>query len=485
MLSEWRSAWVLRPMILLVVFTAFFAVASRAAAQWSNAVPVVNEDSLNILPGGAYLHAYNIGNGSDATLNVGKPNQLTFKGTAGAVNVNMPNMIVTSSGANPYGNVSTEYTGGLLTLFSGSTYNGNNGDYRLFTLYDLIPGVDYEITILGNMAATVRSSRFTVDGVGEQRVYAYAGGTTDGVFTTWQGTATSKDMQIMVEGADGNSWHITGILSRGIATVDPTAEKQLLMATGFGGLNYQYNSPGYLQPGAAISTTVMDTYNLFGADKKWNSRGWGSQAQVWAANATDNTSLAAQRGNNPMVVMWENCGITQDFDTSKFAFDVITLSADICPYGSNGIGMGFFDSQRSDAHAETSFTGLVMDQSGLYFMLDGVAASETFLYEAGFNKQIFHNLSMDLLLDPQGNATIVGLELEGGAANYADLLGISFEMSDMIGFMALARGGWGAVDNFTVFGSHSTPEPATWVMLLTAAGWLGFRGVRRKNLSEK
>ncbi len=458
-----------------------------------------NDASLGIEAGNIYTHAYNFHN------NPVELNGLTFKQISS--NATVGSLKIVGGGNHGHGTATSLYSDaeGSPTKATYALTTNSIFSSPTLTLSNLIAGMEYEIQLLGSNYGYTQNRNNGITVNGESRSVFRAVGYQDtknvaneGFILTWQGEANQLgQIVIALDGVNTNdTFHLVGLTSQFISKMTDG----LIMATTFAGVSGEYGGAGTW----ALNQTKLDHYNYFGADKKWSVRGngQGRTPSVWWVGSANNDYLKNVRkiSEDAMAVVWGNSAIAIDFAADQLPYDTITLSAELTVNGVGGIGMGFFDSTNGNntlGDSMIGFTGVVMDTSGnLTFRsnyLDSLGDSKTDIsasigylpIDETFNFQDMYHLTMDILLNDDGTGELIGLSLEGSAADYSELYGFSFDHLDLVGFMSLA-GDWGAVNNFVVTGAFSpnaagdVPEPATWVMLLMAAGWLGFRSVRRK-----
>ncbi len=445
--------------------------------RWRGPTAWLNDATSGVVKGGAYTQAINFGGGDSPELNGVKFMALTgANALAGFENV---------SSGNPHTGMGTpNVDAASAAILSTFTTNGASFDFT-----GLIPGFEYETLIMGSsFGASNRVGQFSINGTTPVlfNEYGAVGATAEGfsgkegLTIAWQGKADANGViSVKYNDISGDTWHVYGMANRALVG------SEVIMATGFGGLNGAYR-------GKSPLGTPMDHANVFtGVSNTWGARG---QAYDSGHLFVDNNGILNSGGNT---------GAAMGFDAEALThFDTIIISADIKTgtllgtdyVNARGVGIGFFSSVYGTGNGEVNrgFSGLVVSPDGeLYFrsnMSNNDAGGMTsavipYLGSELFNHDAFYHLSMEVRLNDDDTATLISLLFgdETNKADYSPLIGTVFETTDLIGFLTSSAASlerFGYIDNFQVTGV--VPEPATWVILLLglAGGAMIFR--RRK-----
>ena len=499
--------------ICLLGVLSFFLSAHIAQAAdtgvWTGPTPWTNDEDSGIVNGGAYTHAFNFANGNDTTINglkfAGLPN-VNGGGDAALAPIASEYQFKIDRGSafhgwgmDQYGSIAGRYDDDSTNAAARELLTGNiygNPDY---ILRGLIPGLEYETVFYSFHHQDNRGSAFSINGETPVNFYQHLPGY-DQMTITWQGKADENGLiTARLSHFQGDTWHMAGISNRFV----PEANENVLMATGFAGLNGENIGPGKI-----ISGTKMDHINRINPDAVWTTFGMNDvhpyvAPEGWAAGAA-------------------NCGLGMEFAANTTGFDIrnildgkITISADIClgtlqteggsaGYANvRGVGLGFY-SLSSPSYdgaygaSDRGFSGLVIAPDGEIFFRSNIEPpmgtgegyySPAVSYNGTFDPGKFYHIDIDITIDPSGTFAILDrIIFDGSSENYyADLYGEKFETLDFIGFLTTSANNWayrGYLDNFVVYGSletaSETPEPATWCLMFLAAGFLAVTAVRRK-----
>ncbi|MDO5113126.1 MAG: DUF642 domain-containing protein, partial [Planctomycetia bacterium] len=256
--------WRLSDSTLLVDAVSLYAQTANAYSGWVRNLDLWKGDSSSTISSEqTYSHALNFGpNGSvtDAVLN-----DVSFKaygGTNPTSDASGANFSVTGSTVNPDSGLQNNLEGtGSDALSKGFIYGLSQ-----IQLNGLIPGMSYETTFFGaywDNNVSQRIGRFTApDGsrieVDEQTFIE--NGTRYGGTFSWRGEASETgNLQFNVQNLSGNTFHLYALANAA------SPDKDVVMATGFGGLNGENN-------GKQIVGTTMDYANIEG-NNTWQARG--------------------------------------------------------------------------------------------------------------------------------------------------------------------------------------------------------------------
>lgn len=495
------------------------SVKSVDAQGWGLLKVWNSDDTSRILSDGVYTHAVNIC-GSDVPVNPdgsGGLNGIAFVGLSAGTDAAREIVI---GGSNVTNNASTSCDDAASTAVMTNFVNDNPA----ITLSGLIPGLEYELLIMGSSYAnTNRQATLSVNGLDATTFneFGFIGatmpesGTTggykshEGCTLTWRGNATADgELKLTMEKVSNDTWHVYGIANRAILP------DNLLMATSFSGLNGIWND------GREAGGTTMDHVNLYSPAGEWQKRGSSNVSNVATPvifNGNTNPGTPSEGiVLSGVVASGGNAGLATEFNVAAISADYseIRLSADIMigdlkyndggstdPLQLNrarGVGLGFFNEAgvwADSNEVSLGFSGLVVTPNGdVYFRsnqtdsIDGGTRGELFEYGTGFSTDEFYNLSMDFRLNDNGTATLIGAIFEGSDANFADLIAEEYTfdlggLNAMVGFLTSSQGAYGDfgyIDNFMLTGitpqsgNNATPEPATWVMMLLAAAGVVF-----------
>ena len=363
------------------------------------------------------------------------------------------------------------------------------------TLTGLEPGVQYTTTFyLASWNNTIRTGDFTApDGtsfiLNENKLRTENGGRA-GALLTWTGYA-SEDGTLdfgIYSPHSGDTVHIYGISNMVTPGQTPdSVDTNLLLATNFGGPN------GNSYEGMKVIDTVADVVNFISpaGSEKWQLRENESSATVYSF--VENGAL--RTGANSVNMM--------EIDSSLLAGKWIDISADLKintlrgneKPNARGIGIGFMDESKKTLQGEAGigFSGLVLDPTGALMFYENangsaikdadISESIKYLSEDGsaFDVNDWYELDMTLAFSDDGTtATLLDVGLEGSAADYSALKGLTFETTDLFAVLSSSAASWnyyGFVDNVRV--SEYVPEPSTWALLVLGAGSLFM--IRRRN----
>ncbi len=469
---------------------------------WRSMSAWYSDATSQVVQGGAYTHAININNVTAEQGLVTTLNGVGFM-AAGATNQKMQfNMRAVPAGDFHFGNTTPAVTdAATLEILKTFCTNGPDG----VTLEGLIPGFEYEMLIMtssyqtggGSVPYGNRTSWLTVNGENRELFNAFgvagarrvdpSNDTSDyyakeGITLRWQGKADDDGkIAVTCKTIDGNNtWHFYGMANRVVVA------KENLMATGFAGLNGEYNN---LDGAVTICAagTKLDHVNVFGADNTWIGRG----RFIDADHISVVDGALRSGGNNGLAAVFNADVIPYDQLSISVDLKIGTLVTDGDLWKGRGTGVGFFDDTIGAAtgtqnEVSLGFNGLVVTPGGgLYFLSNmgenaGAFTTTPIAYvgEEAFDVNKFYNLSMDLILNGDGTATLIDVIFGDSTADYSALKGMEFNTLDLIGLLSSSSGSYehyGYFDNFQVNGV--VPEPATWVMLLLgmAGGVVGYR----------
>jgi len=105
-----------------------------------------------------------------------------------------------------------------------------------------------------------------------------------------------------------------------------------------------------------------------------------------------------------------------------------------------------------------------------------ISDAVAYLSEDGsaFDVNDWYELDMTLAFSDDGTtATLLNVGLEGSAADYSALKGLTFETTDLFAILSTSAASWnyyGLVDNVRV--SEYVPEPSTWALLVLGSSSL-------------
>ena len=354
----------------------------------------------------------------------------------------------------------------------------------------LVPGVEYTTTLYLAAFADKLENRRTgyvsaVDGTlfaVEENFYRAENGDRSGGLVKWTGRASEDGTLSFSFAHSSETLHIYGLTNEVTQGQTPeTSGTNLLLATNFGGPN----GNGY--NGMAISNTAADVVNFISpaGSEKWQLRGLHDAASLAQYTFVENGAL--HTGANCMSMM--------DIDTSLLAGKWIDISADLKintlqgneKPNARGIGIGFSrEGVALKTESGVGFSGLVLNPAGdlmFYENANGTAVAEAkisesikYLSEDGsaFDASEWYELDMTLAFSDDGTtATLLNVGLEGSAADYSALKGLTFETTDLFAILSSSAASWnyyGLVDNVRV--SEYVPEPSTWALLVLGSGSL-------------
>jgi len=354
----------------------------------------------------------------------------------------------------------------------------------------LVPGVEYTTTLyLAAFDKDLNARRTGYVGANdgtlfavEENFYHAENGDRSGGLVKWTGRASEDGTLSFSFAHSSETLHIYGLTNEVTPGQTPeTSGTNLLLATNFGGPN----GNGY--NGMAISNTTADVVNFItpAGSEKWQLRGLHDAASL--AQYTFVEDGALRTGANCMSMM--------DIDTSLLAGKWIDISADLKintlqgneKPNARGIGIGFSrEGVALKTESGVGFSGLVLNPAGdlmFYENANGSAVADAkisesikYLSEDGsaFDASEWYELDMTLAFSDDGTtATLLGVGLEGSAADYSALKGLTFETTDLFAVLSSSAASWnyyGLVDNVRV--SEYVPEPSTWVLLVLGSSSL-------------
>ena len=405
----------------------------------------------------------------------------------------------------------TNYSDGNVTIKNGSRYGNDNDLVNLYgtenpgsqtlaksflysfssiQLDGLLPGVEYTTTLyLAAFDKDLNARRTGYVGANdgtlfavEENFYHAENGDRSGGLVKWTGRASEDGTLSFSFAHSSETLHIYGLTNEVTPGQTPeTSGTNLLLATNFGGPN----GNGY--NGMAISNTTADVVNFItpAGSEKWQLRGLHDAASL--AQYTFVEDGALRTGANCMSMM--------DIDTSLLAGKWIDISADLKintlqgneKPNARGIGIGFSrEGVALKTESGVGFSGLVLNPAGdlmFYENANGSAVADAkisesikYLSEDGsaFDASEWYELDMTLAFSDDGTtATLLGVGLEGSAADYSALKGLTFETTDLFAVLSSSAASWnyyGLVDNVRV--SEYVPEPSTWVLLVLGSSSL-------------
>ena len=449
---------------------------------------------------------------SDATIGVDSSNTYTHTLNFGSAVTNnalvngVPFAKVAGKGTTdfysiPAANVYGKADSALQTIF-GEANTGSQEMAKDFfygvsgvTLTGLEPGVQYTTTFyLASWNTTNRTGFITAPdgtmfGLNENKLRTENNGRAGGL-VTWTGYASEDGtLKFNISAPDGgNTLHIYGVSNAVTPGQTPdSVNTNLLLAANFGGPN------GNSYEGMKVIDTVADVVNFISpaGSEKWQLRENESSATVYSF--VENGAL--HTGANSVNMM--------EIDSSLLAGKWIDISADLKintlrgneKPNARGIGIGFMDESKKTLQGEAGigFSGLVLNPAGdlmFYENANGSAIGDAkisesikYLSEDGsaFDVNDWYELDMTLAFSDDGTtATLLGVGLEGSAADYSALKGLTFETTDLFAVLSSSAASWnyyGFVDNVRI--SEYVPEPSTWALLVLGAGSLFM--IRRRN----
>lgn len=413
-----------------------------------------------------WTHALNFGqSGITEATNV---NGIAFKSCTGTSPTGS-NFAITSGAVNPDAALPGLMAGdaaGSKALANGFTYGVNR-----ISLSDLIPGLKYETTLFGaawSGGEPQRVGEFTAPDGSKIRVDEQtwkSGSTRAGGNFTWYGTA-SEDGKIdftVSNPISGAAFHLYALANAAVPGAGWQG-KELVMATGFGGLNNTNTN---------IAGTALDYFNAEGAEKLWVARG------QCVGNNTPSVNVGG------IVKTGANSGLATAFTSENYAGKNLVLSMDL-KMGTltgdqkdraRGIGLGFFDDAVGGVNQEVGlgFSGVVVAPNGDVMVYNNqgpnpgdAVTSDVVGYGSGFDKDAWYTLTVDLMLSPDGEtAKVKSVSLDGSAGDFDKLVGLELLATDLVGVLSSSANSWsyfGYVDNLVV--ATYVPEPASWVLLI-------------------